>query len=308
MPVDPSYLEYPKRRPGMDHDLYEASYLPDRKPVIWPGDRHVAVWIVPMVQFFPLDMEAKPINPPGGMTRPYPDYWNYTLDDYGNRVGIYRILDALAERGMKASAAFNARLVDHYPQVLRDCVAAGCEIITHGWDMGTVHGDQLSEDDEREIIGRSRGKLGDALGEAPAGWLSPAMALSQRTTRIVAEAGFRYTCDWVNDELPYAMKGPASPLAAMPLGYELSDLRLMLEYRQMAWEYEEQVTDALSFLIAEAREKRAGRILALPLHPWLAGAPHRIGAVENILDAIAREESCWVATGTEILDAWEAQQ
>lgn len=308
MAVDPSYMQYGKRRPGMDHDLYPVSYLPDRKPVSWPDGKHVAVWIVPILEFFPLDMKAEPINPPGGMTRPYPDYWNYTLDDYGNRVGIYRILEALQARGMKATTAFNARLADHYPQLMRDCVEAGSEIVAHGWDMGTIHGDYLPEEQEKEIIKRTRGRIGEVSGAEPEGWLAPAMALSRNTTRLVAEAGFRYTCDWVNDELPFAMTGDAAPLVAMPLGYELSDLRLMLEYRQMAWEYGEQVTDALKFLVKEARDNKAGRVLALPLHPWLAGAPHRIGAVEQILDQVANEPGCWVATGAEILNAWETQQ
>lgn len=308
MAVDPSYLTYPRRRPGMDHDLYPASYLPDRKPVAWPGGKGVAVWIVPIVQVFPLDMAPQPIVPPGGMTRPYPDYWNYTLQDYGNRVGIYRILDALAARGMRASAAVNAALADKYPRLLADIVQAGCEVIAHGLDMGQLHGDHLAPADEAQMIARSRDRLAEAVGTAPRGWLSPAMAVSSETTRLVAEAGFAYTCDWVSDELPFRMAGPAAGLAAMPLGYELSDLRLILEYRQMAWEYATQIEDALAYLQAEAARTGAGRILALPLHPWLIGTPHRIGALEHILDLVAGASDTWVATGDEILAAWEAAQ
>lgn len=308
MTVDPSYLTYAHRRPGMDHDLYPVSFLPERKPVRWPGGRGVAVWIVPIVQVFPLDMEPKPFVPPGGMTRPYPDYWNYTLQDYGNRVGIYRILDALAARGMRATVPVSAVLADKYPGLLSDIVQAGCEVIAHGRDMGTMHGEHLSEAEEAGIIAEVRDRLGAALGAPPGGWLSPAMALSRNTTRLVAEAGFAYTCDWVNDELPYRMAGPAAGLTAMPLGYELSDMRLILEYKHMAWDYVQQVTDALAFLRAEAARTGAGRLLAVPVHPWLIGTPHRIGALEEILDAVAAAPDCWVATGAEILAAWEAAQ
>lgn len=308
MPVDPSYLSYPKRKPGMDHALYPASYLPERKPLVWPGGKTLAVWIVPVVEVFALDMRPQPFVPPGGMMRPYPDYWNYTLRDYGNRVGIYRILDALAARGMASSAAVNAALAGRYPQVLRDLVAAGCEIIAHGRDMGSLHGDHLTEAEEVALIAESRDKLGAALGAAPRGWLSPAQALSSQTTQRVANAGFDYTCDWINDELPYAMTGPAAPLTAMPLGYELSDLRLLLEYRQMAWEYEEQVADALRFLSAEAARKQSGRILALPLHPWIVGTPLRIAALERLLDAVKADPTTWVASGQDILNAWKQQQ
>jgi peptidoglycan/xylan/chitin deacetylase (PgdA/CDA1 family) len=307
MPVDPTYLTYANRRAGNDHDMYAASYLPDRKPVMWPGNKGVAVWIVPIVEVFPLDMKPEPINPPGGMTRPYPDYWNYTSQDYGNRVGIYRILDALENRGMTASCAVNAALADKYPRVLAD-IAARHEVIAHGRDMGTIHGDYLSEEAEAEVIGASRARLAKALGHAPRGWFAPAWAVSRNTTRLAAAAGFDYSCDWAVDELPVPMTGSAQGLTAMPLSYELSDTRLILEYKQMAWDWAEQVIDSLAFLSAESARKGAGRILALPVHPWIVGAPLRIGAFERILDTVAADPQTWVATGSQILDAWQEQQ
>jgi len=308
MAVNPSYMTYAHRHAGMDHDLYPASFLPMRKPVLWPGGRHLAVWLVPVVEVFPLNMDPKPLVPPGGMTRPYPDYWNYTLQDYGNRVGIYRILDALVARGLRSSAPVSGVLADKYPELLRDLGSAGCEIIAHGNDMGTLHAPHLSAVEEAAIIALVRDRLAEATGKAPSGWLSPSMVLSHETTRLVAEAGFSYTCDWVNDELPYRMTGPAAGLVAMPLGYELSDMRLMLDYKHMAWEYERQVLDALIYLLAEAKREDAGRVLALPLHPWLIGTPQRIGALERILDAVATESDVWVASGDQILAAWEAEQ
>ena len=60
-----------------------------------PTGARIALWIVPTLEFFPLDMAPKGVKPPGGLERPYPDYWNYTLRDYGNRVGFARIFRAL---------------------------------------------------------------------------------------------------------------------------------------------------------------------------------------------------------------------
>ena len=95
MSVPPDYLKYAHRRYGMDHDRYIWSALPRRKKVNWPGGARVALWIVPALEWFPLDMKGKPFKPPGALVTAYPDLRHYTLRDYGNRVGIFRVMKAL---------------------------------------------------------------------------------------------------------------------------------------------------------------------------------------------------------------------
>ena len=89
-------LEYPQRHYGMDHDRYEWSMLQDRKPVTWPGGKPLALWINISVQHFPLSGDQPAVAPPGALTMPYPDLRHYTLRDYGNRVGIYRLLKLMS--------------------------------------------------------------------------------------------------------------------------------------------------------------------------------------------------------------------
>ena len=65
MTLPTNYFDYPYRRPGMDHDRYAYSNLFKRKPVIWPGGARIALWIVPTLEFFPLDMAPKGVKPAG---------------------------------------------------------------------------------------------------------------------------------------------------------------------------------------------------------------------------------------------------
>ena len=53
---------------------------------------------------------------------------------------------------------------------------------------------------------------------------------------------------------------------------------------------------------------QGGRIMAISLHPWVIGQPYRIKALEDALQHIIGHEGVWAATGSEILDAWTAQQ
>ena len=139
MTLPAAYFEYPFRRPGMDHARYAYSNLFERKAVQWPGGARVALWIVPTLEFCPLDMASKSVKPPGGLERPYPDYWNYTLRDYGNRVGFARVFRALEERKLQASVAMSSRLAERYPHVLHEVNRLGFELVAHGIDMNHIH-------------------------------------------------------------------------------------------------------------------------------------------------------------------------
>jgi len=245
------------------------------------------------------------------MTRPYPDYWNYTLRDYGNRVGIYRILKALDERELPASVAFNAAAARRQPFPLDQAVRRGREVVGMGLDMGKLHHAGVDPATEAAWVAESIGTLRELSGQRVRGWVSPGLRESFRTPDLVAQAGIDYLCDWANDDLPYflAVSGaaPGHRLVAMPHGHEISDVKLMLEYGHSPSAYAEQVCDYFDFLYDEAGE-HGGRLLSLPLHPWLIGTPQRIGALERILDHVLQRGSVWPATGAQILECWRGQQ
>ncbi|MFC1822623.1 polysaccharide deacetylase [Thermodesulfobacteriota bacterium] len=308
MSVNKEYLEYPYRRPGMDHDRYARDNVFTRKRIKWPNDARVALWIMPLVEYFPLDMPLNAV--PGGMTRPYPDYWNYTLREYGNRVGIFRIIRALDEREIRASAAFNSRAARRYPFLLDQVLRRDWEVVAMGVDMGKIHQGGIDREREAQWIGESLATLRELSGQPVKGWVSPGLSESFHTPDHVADEDVVYICDWMNDDLPYFFKvmrqGKEDFIVAMPHGHEISDLKLMADYGHTPKQYSEQVIDYFELIYREA-ENYGGRILSLPLHAWLMGTPSRIGSLEMILDHIFSREGVWIATGHEILACWRDQ-
>jgi peptidoglycan/xylan/chitin deacetylase (PgdA/CDA1 family) len=304
LPAD--YLTYPYRRPGMDHDRYAYSNLFTRREIEWPGGARVALWIVPALEFFPLDMTGKPFMAPGGMGRGSPDYWNYTLRDYGNRVGVFRIFEALDERGLKASVPMSSRLAERYPFLLNEVTRRGWEVVGHGVDMGRLHHGGQSVDDERALVQESLATLRKRSGQRVTGWLSPAYSESMNTLDLVAAEGVQYVCDWVMDDLPVPLQTKGGTIHALPHAWETSDLQLVLNYRHDAGEFAQQVCDYFDTIYQEAG--RAGaRVLALSVRPWLMGVPHRIAAFERVLDHVTRHAGVWSATGAEIMEAFRSQ-
>ncbi|MEP3759842.1 MAG: polysaccharide deacetylase family protein, partial [Marinomonas sp.] len=129
-----SYTQYPKRREGYDHDLYEWSNIHTRAPFQWPDGKRVAVWLCVSLEWFPITPDG-PFKAPGHMVTPYPDYRHYTARDYGNRVGVFRMLDAFETAGVTASFAANAAIAERYPELIEAIQAEGHEIIAHSTDM-----------------------------------------------------------------------------------------------------------------------------------------------------------------------------
>jgi len=307
MSLDPAYLEYPRRRLGMDHDLYAASPMPTRRPVAWPDGKAVAVAVLVNLEWFPIVPSDKPFRAPGHMQTPYPDYRHYTAREYGTRVGFYRLLDAFAKAGVGVTVAVNAAIAERYPTIIADIRAGGHEIIAHSTDMNGTIATGLPEEEERALIEKARDTLAAAIGSRPRGWQSIARSQSWNTPRLLVEAGFDYMCDWVNDDLPYVATTSAGTIVSLPFNHELSDRQLIAVQQQSMDSVARQVEDAFDWLAAESAQY-GGRVLPLTLTPYITGLPYRMDAFEALLGRIAARPEAWFATAGQLVDNWRAQQ
>jgi peptidoglycan/xylan/chitin deacetylase (PgdA/CDA1 family) len=302
--LDDAHLKYAKSRHGMDHDRYAWSMLQQRQPVVWPGGATLALWINVSLQHFPLNPRGVPVKLPGAMSMPYPDLRHYTLRDYGNRVGIYRVLDALDHAGLKASFAINACLAEQHPQLMRTVLARDEEVLAHSWSMDTPHAGGLAEAVEAALVSRTMQVWHD-MGLRPRGWLSPGKLQSPNTPELLRQHGIDYQCDWVNDELPYRFHTAVGDLWSLPLSTELEDRFVIMDNLHAESEWADQVTDAFDLLLAESRAE-GGRMLSLSLHPWVIGQPHRMRHLERVLAHLSSRAGVWNAMPGAIVDAFAA--
>jgi allantoinase len=304
MALPDDYLRYAHRGYGMDHKFYAWSVLPHRAKVAWPNRARVALWINIPLEWFPLNSVDKPFRPTGGLERPFPDYWNYTYRDYGNRVGCYRLFRVIDELGLLASVAMNASLAQRIPYLVEHVVKGGYEVVAHGVDMGHVHSGQPIEE-ERAWIKGSLDTLRELTKQKVRGWMSPDKSQTANTLQLLAEQRVEYCCDWPNDDMPYALMGPAAGLTMMPHATELSDLICIHSWQHTTEEFAEQIVDQFNWLHREA-ETSGGRIFTVTLHPWISGQPHRVRPIRRALETIISNADVWPATGSEILDAFKA--
>ncbi len=256
------------------------------------------------VQWFPLDMSAKPFRAPGGLTMPYPDTRHYTSRDYGNRVGVFRILRVLEQLGLPASFAVNAAVAERSPSLL-PALGGPHEVVAHGVDAGRVHHSGLSLAEETGLVRHTLDVLRQASGQSVTGWLSPGRAQSFATPDILAAHGVAYCCDWANDDMPYPMRTASGPLWAMPLAHETDDRTLLLDFRHTEDSWLEQTLDRFAALYRESASC-GGRVMSVPLHAWVMGTPSRVSYLREALERILGHDGVWPATGAQILAAVQA--
>jgi len=286
----------------MDHGHYAWSPLPARERLAWPDGARIAVTFVVSLGHYEADPPVGAFDPPTHRSplriMPPPDYPTVTHREYGHRVGIFRLFEAFAARGIRATAAVDALTAERYPGLVTECARRGWEIAAHGIGQRRAITAEMSESDERAYIRGALDAVGRAAGAAPRGWWSPERSESPRTPDLLAEAGVDYLCDWANDDQPYLI-GPADrPLVSLPLMQEISDVDLHWARRATMARWAAVVGEAFDTLYREG-----GRVFALPLHPWCIGQPFRMKYLEQVLAHVSTHAGVWAATGADI-SAW----
>jgi peptidoglycan/xylan/chitin deacetylase (PgdA/CDA1 family) len=292
-----------------DYVPYRTSSLPKRAPLQWPDGCKVAVCIVVSAEYYEMQPPTGsfvPPNLPGGFGRaPYPDVRAFSQREYGNRVGIFRVMEALDRQAIKATVALDASIASRYPYLVAEFKRRDYELAAHGFSLTRVISSHLSEDEERAYIHNVLELIEKATGTRPAGWHGPEYGESECTVALLAELGLSYVLDWPNDEQPYAMSGPTRSIISLPMALELDDVVAHYHRRIPMARWVRAVRDAVDQLVADSAT--TGRHLVLNLHPWLIGQPHRISYLEEVLAALAARDGLWIATAGQIVSHYQAQ-
>ena len=166
------------------------------------------MWVVPNVEHYTLEVSGRKA-----------DVRNLSHREYGLRVGIWGLMDLLAEYGCRGTVALNSAVCRHYPRVVEAALALGWELMGHGVTNSAAN-HTFDLDGERRMIEACVDEIRQFQGKAPRGWLGPGLSESLQTLDLLRQAGLDYTCDWVNDDQPYRMR---NGLYSLPYTIELND-------------------------------------------------------------------------------------
>ena len=276
----------------------------------WPGDARIAVQVA-------LNYEAGgernvlhgdphsedvladgPFGPYHGKRAPYVE----TEFEYGSRVGAWRLLRIMRERGVKCSFFAVVQAIEANPEIAQAAVEDGHEMVGHGYRWFDYQ--NIGIDEERVLIRRAVEGITRITGERPVGWMTGRPSMDTRRL-LVEEGGFLYDRDSLSDELPYWVKVDGKPHLCVPYSFETNDLRCTAFGDFVTSDdYFQYMKDAFDCLYEEGASQP--KILSLALHDRLLGRPARAVGFARLLDYILGHDMVWIARGDEIARHWIA--
>ena len=278
-------------------DRIAYSAIVDRPPLKLPDGARIAVWTIVNVEEWSIErnMPRTVLSPPDGQPL-QPDLPNWAWHEYGMRVGFWRFVEVLKKFGLKATLAINGSVCTSYPRVATAALEAGWEFMGHGYIQRPMH----HLENQKEEIFKAVEAIRSFTGKKPRGWESPGLTETYETIDYLAEAGIEYVADWVLDDQPCEIRTASGPIVSVPYTVDLNDIPMMVLQNHPSEEWLRRGIDQFDRLHAEG--EKSMRVMAISVHPYITGVPHRIGYLEKLYEYILQRAGVKMWTGEQILD------
>ena len=278
------------------------SAIVDRPKLTVPDGGRMLVWVIVNVEHWGMEraMPRMVLSPPMGQPM-QPDLPNWAWHEYGMRVGFWRLHEALKRRGIVPTLAINGIVCKTYEPVARAALDAGWEFMGHGYVQGPMH----ALTDQKQAIVETVETIRSFTGKAPVGWESPGLTETAETVDLLSEAGIEYVADWVFDDQPVWIPTAHRPMLSVPYSVEINDIPMMLLQSHTGAELFERGVAQLERLWQESAT--IPRVMAISVHPYITGAPHRIAMFERLLDHVLAKPGVIIRTGEGIANWYKSQ-
>ncbi|WP_027578954.1 polysaccharide deacetylase family protein [Bradyrhizobium sp. Ai1a-2] len=274
---------------------YQA--LIDRPKLELPGGKRLAVWVILNVEEWRIEhaMPRTVLSPPMGQPL-LPDVPNWSWHEYGMRAGFWRQFKALTDRNIPTTLAINGNVCQSYPRVAAAAREAGFEFMGHGFLQGPMH----KVDDQSDAIKRTVDIITKFAGKPPRSWESPGLTETGETLDLLRRHSIEYVADWVIDDLPQDIDTPYGRITTIPYTVETNDIVVHALQHMPSEQFLRRCVDQFDRLYQEGADN--ARVMAISIHPYITGVPHRIGYLEQILDHVIRHDDVALMTGSEVGD------
>ncbi|HET7910055.1 MAG TPA: polysaccharide deacetylase [Nitrospira sp.] len=222
-------------------------------------------------------------------------------------VGTPCILELMKWFGVKSTFFTPGWIVEQYPKMVEAVVKDGHEIGLHGY----LHEPppKLAEKEEVEIVRRGSEALAAMTGRKPVGYRSPIWQFSPNTVRILHQAGFKYTSDFMHTLLPTFndVDGTAIDMVNLPGCWPLDDA-VYFQFHITIRTALRRAADVLEIYKEEFRAVYAvGGLFTLVMHPQLSGRPSRVLMLKEFMDYVRSFDDVWMPMPIDVVEYWRTE-
>lgn len=267
--------------------------------VAWPGGARIAVMLT-----FDFDAESLWLaRDPANARR----LGVLSQGLYAVKRGVPMILELLAEEKLPATFFVPGWVAEHHTASVKRLRDLGYEIGHHGYSHGWADpedpaGEARELDHASEVLDR-------LIGVRPRGYRPPAGEITDNTMRLLAERGFLYDTNMLDDVYPYRHRlgdGRPGPIE-LPTHWSIGDANYALT--SIRHPRSLMTNDHILTIWQDefAELYRWGAYFNLVMHPQVIGRPSRLALLRRFIHWTRQFPGVWYATGTQVAEAWAAQ-
>ena len=221
--------------------------------------------------------------------------------EYGPRAGAWRLLRILEAHQVPATFFTAGRAMERSAPLAEEIVKLGHEVAGRGYRLLPYY--ELTEDEERADIAKAIDSIRKLTGKAPSGWRS--RAPSERTRRLLTEAGFTYDSDFAGDDLP-VLVASAPPYTLIPYSVETSDQGYWALAGAPGFTRPSDFGDVLVRCLDRLYTESAARpkMMSVGLRMRISGRPSRAGQLERFIRHAKGHPDVWFARRDQIAGWW----
>lgn len=234
-----------------DHGRFAYSAIVNRPNWSWPDGRRLAVYIAVNLEHFAYGEGLGLSYSPG---IPHPNTYNWAWREYGNRVGVWRLLELFDRLQLPVSLLLNSEVYDHCPEVVAAFRKRGDEVLGHG-RTNSEHQNDFDEVGEAALIRDVTEAITRFEGHPPRGWLSPGVNPSAVTPDLLQEAGYTYLLDWPMDDQPVWMKTRQGRILSVPYPHEVNDIPMIAIHHGTAPAFAQMIMDNFDEMLDHSRSQ-----------------------------------------------------
>ncbi|MDH4110354.1 MAG: polysaccharide deacetylase [Gammaproteobacteria bacterium] len=256
----------------------------------WPDGRKIAVTLT-----FDLDADTLWWDDPDSMQG---NPSSLSQGRYGPTVAVPKILALLERHGIRATFFVPSWVAGQYPETLRAIASAGHEIGAHG--VKHVAPVTLSAAAEQAEFAESVRVLEAITGKRPRGYRAPSWALSDITLELAVDAGFTYSSNLMDSDVPYVHDSPPG-LVELPVSWILDDAPYFW-FDEASWDKKIHSAAEVRAIWQEefVAAYESGGYFDLTMHPQIIGRPARVRMLDELVDWMSDFDGVWFATCAEV--------